>query len=398
MKLWSRRLIVPATALAAGWMISVTLTGQAAAQTPAPAAKGGAAPAAAANAKGPTAGEAFKNVTTASLKVLTVSDFLGAMGVMAAALGYDCADCHPGAGSDKVDWVFDTPKKKTARKMVDMVAVINKTNFGGAQMVTCFTCHHGRDLPVTTIALDTLYGPPNEEKRDIIVRGEGQPSADTILDKYITAVGGAQKWAGIKSWIATGTSLGYEGLGGGGTFTIAAQAPDKRVTQIQFKDHPERGDSTRAYNGSQGWIKSPRGLVPEFEFTGSELEGMHTDALTSFPNQIKTAFKNWTVGQNDVIGDKEVYVVQGRNQTTSGMFYATFYFDTKTNLLLRTVRFSASPIGRIPTQMDYSDYRDVSGVKFPFKYQFSWLDGRDQFQINDLKVNTTIDPAKFGKP
>jgi hypothetical protein len=388
MKTWSKRLILSATGIAAGWLIAVTLPGHAAAQTPA-------APA----AKGPTAGESFKNVTTTSLKGLTVSDFLGSMGVMAAALGYDCADCHPGAGSDKVDWVFDTPKKKTARKMVDMVATINRTNFGGAQMVTCFTCHHGRDLPVTTIALDTLYGPPNEEKRDIIVRGEGQPSADSILDKYIAAVGGAQKWANIKSWVATGSSLGYEGLGGGGTFSIYAQAPDHRTTQIQFKDHPERGDSTRAYNGTAGWIKSPRGLVPEFEFTGSELEGMRADALTSFPNQIKTAFRNWTVGQNDVIGDKEVYVVQGRNQSAaSGMFYATFYFDTKTNLLVREVRFSASPIGRIPTQMDFSDYRDVSGVKFPFKYQFSWLDGRDQFQITDVKTNVMIDAAKFGKP
>jgi len=386
MKTWSKRLILSATGIAAGWLIAVTLPGHAAAQTPAPAA---------AASKGPTAGEAFKNVTTASLKVLTVSDFLGAMGVMAAALGYDCADCHPGAGSDKVDWVFDTPKKKTARKMVDMVGVINRTNFAGAQMVTCFTCHHGRDLPVTTIALDTLYGPPNEEKRDIIVRGEGQPSADSILDKYIAAVGGAQRLANLKSWVATGTSLGYEGLGGGGSFSIYAQAPDHRTTQIQFKDHPERGDNTRAYNGTQGWIKSPRGLVPEYEFTGSELEGMRTDALISFPGQIKTAFRNWTVGQNDVVGDKEVFVVQGRNP--SG-FMATFYFDTKTNLLARVVRYSASPIGRIPTQMDYSDYRDVGGIKFPYKYQFSWLDGRDQFQITDVKTNVPIDAAKFGKP
>ena len=383
MRTWSKRLILPATGIAAGWLIAVTLPGHAAAQAPA------AAP------KGPTAGEAFKNVTTTSLKGLTVSDFLGSMGVMAAALGYDCADCHPGAGSDKVDWVFDTPKKKTARKMVEMVATINRTNFGGAQMVTCFTCHHGRDLPVTTIALDTLYGPPNEEKRDIIVPAQGQPSADSILDKYIAAVGGAQRLANLKSWVATGTSLGYEGLGGGGSFSIYAQAPDKRTTQIQFKDHPERGDSTRAYNGSAGWIKSPRGLVPEYEFTGSELEGMRADAMISFPGQIKTAFRNWRVGQNDVIGDKEVYVVQGSNPTG---FIATFYFDTKTNLLARVVRFSASPIGRIPTQMDYSDYRDVGGIKFPFKYQFSWLDGRDQFQITDVKTNVPIDAAKFGKP
>ena len=96
----------------------------------------------AATGKGQTAGEYFKNVTTSTLKGLTPSDFLGAMGVMTAAVGYDCSNCHPGAGTDQMDWVTDSnPKKVTARKMVEMVATINKSNFSGAQMVTCWTCH-----------------------------------------------------------------------------------------------------------------------------------------------------------------------------------------------------------------------------------------------------------------
>src|SRR5208282_3991177 len=74
-------------------------------------------------ASGQTSGEFFKNVTTSTLKVLTPSDFLGAMGVMTAALGYDCSNCHPGAGTDAMNWETDSnPKKKTARRMVEMVA------------------------------------------------------------------------------------------------------------------------------------------------------------------------------------------------------------------------------------------------------------------------------------
>ena len=119
----------------------------------------------------------------------------GTMGVISADLGYDCADCHPGAGSDKVDWVIDTPKKRMTRRMVDMVATINKTNFGGAQMVTCFTCHHGKDTPLTTISLDTLYAAPSDLQPDIISQAQGLPSADSILDKYIAAAGGSQKLA-----------------------------------------------------------------------------------------------------------------------------------------------------------------------------------------------------------
>ncbi|HSR06951.1 MAG TPA: hypothetical protein VLM42_07365, partial [Bryobacteraceae bacterium] len=103
----------------------------------------------------------------------------------------------------------------------------------------------------------------------------------------------------------------------------------------------------------------------------------------------------WRSGPLDSIGDKEVQVVQGSGPR--GLL-ATLYFDTKTGLLVRLVRYSASPIGRVPTQIDYSDYRDVNGIKFPFKYTFSWLDGRDSFQLSDVKINVPIDAAKFGKP
>src|SRR6266516_1796194 len=42
---------------------------------------------------GVKAGDAFKNVTTSTLKELSVDDFVASMGVIAAGLGLDCADC-----------------------------------------------------------------------------------------------------------------------------------------------------------------------------------------------------------------------------------------------------------------------------------------------------------------
>src|SRR5437762_7940557 len=89
---------------------------------------------------GKKAGEAFKNVTTSTLKELSVDDFIASMGLISANLGLDCADCHPNAGTDKADFVIDTPRKATTRRMVEMVAGINRTNFGGVQRVTCWTC------------------------------------------------------------------------------------------------------------------------------------------------------------------------------------------------------------------------------------------------------------------
>jgi hypothetical protein len=76
----------------------------------------------------------------------------------------------------------------------------------------------------------------------------------------------------------------------------------------------------------------------------------------------------------------------------------TLYFDKQTGLLRRMVRFGQSPVGRISTQVDYDDYRDVDGIKFPFEFVFSWLDGRDGFNVTEVKTNVPIDPNVFGRP
>src|SRR5437879_246652 len=92
--------------------------------------------------------EAFKNIQV--LKGIPVDDFMGTMGIMADSLGFCCSECHEGAGTDKVNWAADNSRKRTARKMVTMVATINRDNFGGRQVVTCWTCHRNRDRPLVT--------------------------------------------------------------------------------------------------------------------------------------------------------------------------------------------------------------------------------------------------------
>jgi hypothetical protein len=344
---------------------------------------------------GKKAGEAFKAVTTSTLKELSVDDFIASMGVISADLGVDCADCHPNAGTDKADFVVDTARKVTARRMVEMVAAINKTNFAGVQRVTCWTCHHGRMAPATTVSLDAWYDAPNMELDDIIRPESGQPTADQILDKYIQAVGGAQRLASLTSFVATGTSVGYGGLGGDAQFTIFAKAPNQRTTLITFKDHPERGESLWAFDGRTGWIKTPRGLLGQYELIGSELDGARFEAQLSFPAQIKQALTNWRGSATRSIGDRDFLAIQG---TGPRGLLVTLYFDSQSGLLSRMVRYGPSPIGRMPTQVDYGDYRDVGGIKFPFEYKFTWLDGRYAATLSDVKTNVAIDAARFGKP
>src|SRR5215471_940168 len=157
-----------------------------------------------------TSDTVFKNIQV--MKGVPVDDFMGTMGIMCAALGFDCSDCHEGAGTEKVDWAADTPKKVMARGMVRMMTAINRDHFAGRQVVTCWTCHHGRDHPSTTPTLEYMYGPASQEMDDVLTQMPGQPSADQILDKYIRAIGGAERVAGLKSYVAKGASVGFGGF------------------------------------------------------------------------------------------------------------------------------------------------------------------------------------------
>ena len=371
-----------------------------------------AGPPAAPDNKAMTSDQAFKNVQV--LKGIPLDDFMGTMGVMTGSLSFDCSECHTGAGTDQVDWALDTQRKVVARKMINMVASINRENFGGRQMVTCYSCHHGRDRPLTTPTVESVYGPSPSEMDDVLAQEPGQPAAEQIIEKYLRSIGGEQRWAGVKSYVANGTSVGFGGLGGGAQATLYAQAPDKRALIIDFKNAPGRGDTTRSYDGRTGWLRTPMNVLGEFELSGGELDGARLDALMSFPGQIKQILTKLRVGlpttisdlpapssqtsqeENSGIGqDRLVDVVQGNGPRD---LLVTLYFDHESGLLLRTVRYAKSPIGRVPTLIDYSDSREVDGVKMPFRITFAWLNGRDAIRLNQVRLNGAIESSVFGKP
>jgi hypothetical protein len=134
----------------------------------------------------------------------------------------------------------------------------------------------------------------------------------------------------------------------------------------------------------------------------------------SFPGQIKQILTNLKTGQPDTISDLPISDSQAtlQKELKRGQSYkvnivqgtgprgllVTLYFDTQTGLLVREMRYSNSPIGRVPTEIDYADYRDVNGIKLPFRISYVWLDGRDSIVLSDIKTNVPIDEAKFGRP
>ncbi len=91
------------------------------------------------------------------------------------------------------------------------------------------------------------------------------------------------------------------------------------------------------------------------ELTGSDLTGAKLDAAIWFPAQIKQTLTEWRAASSASINGHDVQMIQG---TADGRHPVNLYFDSKSGLLSRVVRYSESPVGLNPTQIDYADYRD----------------------------------------
>ena len=344
--------------------------------------------------KGPVAEDVFKNVQV--LKGIPVDEFMETMGFFSASLGLNCIDCHtPQSEGNWARFADDTPLKQTTRRMMTMVNAMNKSNFGGARSLTCYTCHRGDQRPKVVPSLAVQYGSPLEDPNEIeIVARTGVPSADEVFDKYIQALGGAQRLDNITSFVAKGTYTGYDTDHQKFPLEIFAKAPDRRATIVHMRITGTTGDSVSTFDGRDGWIAAPGKPMPLMALTGGNLSLAKMEAMLSFPKQVKQAFGQWRVGVT-TIDDRDVQVLQG---TIPGQPPVKLFFDSKSGLLVRMVHYAESPVGRTPTQIDYDDYREVAGVQLPFHWTVTWTDGQTSFELTEVQPNVSIDNARFIKP
>jgi photosynthetic reaction center cytochrome c subunit len=392
MRLGWRQAIAGSLGVAVICLIGVGLAGGQAA----PAAKQAAKPAATAAKPGPAAqqmaGVYFKNVQV--LKNIPVDEFMDTMGFFAASLSLNCTDCHiPESAGSWARYADDTQLKITSRKMVTMVNAINANNFGGAKFVTCWTCHRGGQQPPNIPSLLEQYSaPPPDDPNEYVIRTDatGLPTADQVFTKYIQAAGGQAKLATVTNFVGKGTYEGYDTDHEPNPFDVYAKSPNMRATVAHFRI----GLGVRVTDGKNAWIASSDKPQPVMTLTGGELDGARMEATAMFPLQLKATYPNWKVGET-TIDDKPVTILQG---TAPGRTSLKLFFDKKSNLLVRLVRYSTTVIGTNPIQVDYTDYRDVNGVKMPFGWTTTWTDGQDIVKLMNIQVNANISATQFNKP
>ncbi len=87
-------------------------------------------------------------------------------------------------------------------------------------------------------------------------------------------------------------------------------------------------------------------------------------------------------------------VVQGSN---AGELPVNLFFD-ESGLLVRFLRWTETVVGTIPTEVSYSDYREVSGVQMPYQLDLRWTNGESIILLTEVQANVPIDEARFARP
>ena len=308
------------------------------------------------------------------LKGLSRPEIQRVMNEMRAGLGVHCHYCH---ASDNTEGASDTkPEKARAREMIRMVMDLNARHFGGKPVVTCFTCHNGQPHPALLPPLPQPV-PPEPAVAEV----KALPTVALVLQKYVAAVGrepdpetprlfkGTQK-------SPTGPLVTATVAGAGERWRGDIHLPDGTVLS-------RGGDATG------GWIRDQQGVR---DMTPDELVASRMSRRPFEPFYTSSIGDGARVIDVETIGDRRAWVV--RTAT------ARYWFDAESGLLLRRVVHYDSPVGRIPEQTEFDDYRDVGGMKLPFLTRVAlvdpWLGGVRQAET--IQVGAAVAPGELERP
>jgi photosynthetic reaction center cytochrome c subunit len=324
----------------------------------------------------------FKNIQV--LKGVSSDQLIPAMRFITASLGVECNYCHVPDHFDK----DDKKPKQIARDMMRMMLAIDKESFSGNREVTCYSCHRGSLKPE---AIPMVDREAESKPRAATVSGleklpVDMPTTDQLIDHCIRVLGGAVAIEKVTSRREQGTTTL-----GGQTIPIEVfdQDPDKQVV-IR---HMTSGDSITVFNGHEGWSSVPGRPVRDLH--GDELDSARIDADLHFPLHIKQDCPELRVEYPENIGDRETYVISCRKV---GQPPVKLYFDKQSGRLDRLAQFAESPLGLIPTRIDYDDYRIVDGVETSYRWTVARPGESSTIQLEQIQQNVPIDDARFAKP
>jgi hypothetical protein len=370
-------------------------------QAQAPVSQGPAGPGPAGQGQMRTAERQYKNIK--ALTGTPANQLNLAMHGISGALGVDCVHCH-------VWEQFDNdvkPTKEVARRMITMVRDMNKNYFGGAQVITCYTCHRGSTKPVgVRIIPDTAemrgltVPPPPLPTEEVAKEAPVYPSTQTILAKYVQALGGEANLKRVTSRVILAKRDYPAGPAGLqpvlADVEIDQQAPNRTV-MISKTDN---FTVSEGFDGEVAWAQGMNGNVNNL----GEPDQQRTKRTADFYESLDLAnnYERMEVSGVEKVNEHEAYVVVAYPQNDTP---ERLYFDTKTGFLVRRLTTLPSSLGPFPFVVDYDNYKKTSGrVMFPFVIRMNPSTPRNEastnstLQVISVRDNVSIDASKFTKP
>jgi outer membrane lipoprotein-sorting protein len=332
-----------------------------------------------------TAEHQFKNIKALTGK--PADQVIPAMQYFNASLGVECNFCHvnqPEWAPDK----DDKEEKRTARQMISMTEAINKNSFEGKPEVGCATCHSGHSHPV---AVPPLFDEHNPKAREANMHGGPRPQLPTVaqvLDAYQKAIGGADAVQKLTTKSAKATVTNFQGQTS--HIELLQKAPNLTATVMTLPNGQAR---RQIYDGKTGWNMNDHGVN---EISGPDLAGLRTIARFDRDLAPTADLTNARVTNLETIDGHECYVVRGQHPDKD--FSERLYFDKESGLLLRRVSAQRTLFGPLAESTDYSDYKDVQGVKVPFTLKRTTSETTFTRKIDSIEFNKPIGDDAFKKP
>ena len=170
---------------------------------------------------------------------------------------------------------------------------------------------------------------------------------------------------------------------------MQTKAPNRRVS---ITSNPN-GHSITAFDGTVGWLGTEGRSAREMAAAESWAAGL--DAEFSLATRLKEIFPQLRRGRPEEIAG---VMCESLTATAPGHPPVRLWFDQKSGLLVRLVRLAETPVGRNPTQIDYADYREVDGVKIPYRWTLARPGGSFTIKIEQVQQNVPVDEKLFVPP
>ena len=215
------------------------------------------------------------------------------------------------------------------------------------------------------------------------------PSARDVVDKYVKAIGGKDAYLKYKSRVESGT-IELTPMGIKGTYENLSVSDNRIFSKISIDGF---GDVLNIFDGKSGWTSNPAQGSRLRE--GKELEQFRHQSTYDRDVNLEKAFTSLVVRGVENVGDRKTYVLVG---STSGLPDEILYFDVDSGLVLRRDNILLAPEGQQATTAFYEDYREVGGVKWPFKTRAKSPAFELTFVLSEIRYDVSIEDSKFKQP